>query len=197
MSIPKDKGCSTVLMEKFDFRTSQLDLLSLILKSDRLQLLIIDNRFENDIFHEFTEEVTTYMIPSPAENIEQTRNFIATSIRGIKSGYNLQFVVVSKTTGEFLGNCGLHGENKTKTPEIGIWLKKNAHGKGYGREAVNTLVNWSSNNIDLDYFIYPVDRRNIPSRKIPESLGGQIFREYHETTSIGKTLDIVVYKIEV
>ena len=182
-------------MEQFDFRTSQPNLLSLTIESDRIKLLIIDNKFENDIFREFTQEVTTYMIPSPPENIEETRDFIAASRNGIKAGYNLQFVVISKATGEFLGNCGLHGENKVKTPEIGIWLKKNAHGKRYGREAVRTLVDWSKKNINLDYFIYPVDRRNIASRKIPESLGGQIIKESQTTIPTGKKLDIVVYKI--
>ena len=182
-------------MEKFDFRIPLPDLLSLTIESSRTKLLIISNEFENDIFREFTEEVTTYMIPSPPESIEGTRDFIAASRRGIESGYNLQFVVVSKTTGEFLGNCGLHGENKVKTPELGIWLKKDAHGKGYGREAVRTLVDWSKKNINLDYFIYPVDRRNTPSRKIPESLGGEVIEEYQTKTPVSKILNIVVYKI--
>ena len=184
-------------MDTFDFRTSQPDLLSLVITGERIRLLIINSKFERDIFREFTNEVTTYMIPSPAKNIEETRNFIATSRLGIEAGYNLQFVVVSQTTGEFLGNCGLHGENKVKTPELGIWLKKDAHGKGYGREAVRTLVDWSKKNINLDYFIYPVDRRNTPSRKIPESLGGKIIEESQIKTPIGKILDFVVYKIQI
>ncbi|MEM7593608.1 MAG: GNAT family N-acetyltransferase [Cyanobacteria bacterium P01_A01_bin.83] len=184
-------------MDTFNFCPSQPDLLSLVITGERIRLLIIDSKFEQDIFREFTDEVTKYMIPSPAKNIEETGNFITESRSGIKAGYNLQFVVVSKTTGEFLGNCGLHGENKVKTPELGIWLKKNAHGKGYGREAVRTLVKWSKNNINIDYFVYPVDRRNVASRKIPESLGGKIIEGFQVTTSTGKILDIVVYKIPI
>jgi RimJ/RimL family protein N-acetyltransferase len=183
-------------MEKFDFHTPQSDLLSLVIEGDRLKLLIIDNKFEQDIFREFTEEITTYMIPSPTKNIQETRDFIATSRHGIETGYNLQFVVISKINQEFLGNCGLHGnDNKVKTPEIGIWLKKDAHGQGYGREAVTTLVNWSNKHINLDYFIYPVDRRNIASRKIPEFLDGKIIQEYQVKISSAKILDMVVYKI--
>jgi [ribosomal protein S5]-alanine N-acetyltransferase len=183
-------------MEKFAFHTPQSDLLSLGIESDRLKLLIIDNKFERDIFREFTEEITTYMIPSPTKNIQGTRDFIAASRRGVEAGYNLQFVVLSKINQEFLGNCGLHGNaNKVKTPEIGIWLKKDAHGQGYGREAVTTLVNWSNKHINLDYFIYPVDRRNIASRKIPESLDGKIIQEYQLKISFAKILDLVVYKI--
>jgi hypothetical protein len=40
-------------MEKFDFHTPQSDLLSLVIESDRLKLLVIDNRFEQDIFQEY------------------------------------------------------------------------------------------------------------------------------------------------
>lgn len=182
-------------MDKFDFQSSQPDLLSLVIPGDRIRLVTIDSKFERDIFQEFTDEVTVYMIPSPAKNIEETRSFISASRDGIKVGYNLQFVIVAKLTGEFLGNCGLHGENSVKTPEIGIWLKKDAHGKGYGREAVYTLVNWTKNNLNLDYFVYPVDRRNVPSRKIPESLGGEIIQEYKMEISSKKVLDLVKYKI--
>ncbi len=186
-----------IALNLFKFVRPQPDLLSLTIEGDRIRLVTISHRFERDIFQEFTKEITTYMIPSPAKNIEETHKFIVASRRGIKAGYNLQFVILSKETEEFLGNCGLHGENRARTPELGIWLKKNAHGKGYGREAVHTLVKWSKNNIDLDYFIYPVDIRNIPSRKIPESLGGQIIKQSPIKTPTGKILDSVVYQIPI
>ena len=192
----KDKAILTiVIVEQFNFRT-QLDLFSLTIEGDRIKLLAIDNKFATDIFREFTEEVTTYMIPSPPKSIEGTESFIAASRCGMEIGYNLQLVVISKATGEFLGNCGLHGENKVKTPEIGIWLKKGASGNGYGREAVRTLIDWAKENLDLDYLVYPVDRRNVPSRKIPESLGGKIIQSYRMTTPTNKILDCVVYRID-
>ena len=156
---------------KFDFLIPQPDLFSLTIEGDRIKLLAIDNSFASEIFREFTAEVTTYMIPSPTETIEGTRSFIAASRRGMEAGYNLQFVVVSKTTLEFLGNCGLHGENKVRTPEVGIWLKKDAHGYGYGREAVHALVDWAKKNIDLNYFSYPVE-----SPKYSQPYNSRIFR---------------------
>ncbi|NJK47368.1 GNAT family N-acetyltransferase [Candidatus Gracilibacteria bacterium] len=183
-------------MNAFSYLTSiTIDLLSLTIEGDRLRLVTISDEFEQDIFQEFTDEITIYMLPSPAKDIEETRSFIAKSRDAIAAGNNLQFAILSKTKEEFLGCCGLHGEEKIRTPELGIWLKKNAHGSGYGREAIHTLVNWSRKNIDLDYFIYPVDRRNITSRKIPESLGGKIIEEFTVETLTGKFLDEVVYKI--
>lgn len=171
------------------------DLLSLTIEGERLRLVAISDEFEQDIFKEFTSEITLYMFPSPAEDIEETRSFIVESRRSMQAGNNLQFAILSKEKGEFLGCCGLHGEGKVRTPELGIWLKKSAHGSGYGREAIQILVNWSRNNIDLDHFIYPVDRKNIASCKIPESLRGEIVSELKVETLTGKILDEVVYKI--
>jgi [ribosomal protein S5]-alanine N-acetyltransferase len=182
-------------MNAFNYLTS-IDLLSLTIKGDRIRLVTISDEFEQNIFQEFTDEITTYMFPSPAKDIEETRSFIAKSRDAIAAGNNLQFAILSQTTKEFLGCCGLHGEEKIRTPELGIWLKKSAHGNGYGREAIHTLVDWSRKNIDIDYFIYPVDRRNLKSCKIPKSLGGKIINEFATETTTGKFLDIVVYKIE-
>ncbi len=183
-------------MSAFHFLTPQpQDLLSLIIEGKRLRLVAISDKFEIDIFEGFTSEITRYMFPSPAKDIEETRRFIDESRHTMQIGNNLQFAILSKTLGEFLGCCGLHGEDNIRTPELGIWLKKNAHGSGYGRESVRTLVNWSCNNIELDYFIYPVDRRNISSSKIPESLGGEVMQELKTETPTGKILDKVVYKI--
>jgi [ribosomal protein S5]-alanine N-acetyltransferase len=170
------------------------DPLSLTIAGDRIQLATISNQFEQDIFQEFTEKITVYMFPSPAKAIEETRRFIAESRQAIQAGHNFQFAILSKA-GEFLGCYGLHGEENVKTPELGIWLKKSAHGKGYGQEAIHTLVGWARKNICIDYFIYPVDRRNIPSRKIPESLNGKVTKETPKETPTGKFLDLIVYQI--
>jgi [ribosomal protein S5]-alanine N-acetyltransferase len=171
------------------------DPLSLTIAGKRVQLVTISNQFDQDIFREFTEEVTLYMFPSPAKEIKETRCFITESRQAIQAGYNLQFAILSKTD-EFLGCCGLHGEENVRTPELGIWLKKGAHGMGYGREAIHTLVDWARRNIDIDAFIYPVDRRNIPSRKIPESLNGKIIEEAPKKTPNRKFLNLIVYRIE-
>lgn len=185
-------------MDKFQYVTLEPEeLLSIEIEGDslserlrqRLKLVTISTDREDDIFQEFTEEVTTYMFPSPAKDLEEMRAFISESRKAILAGHNLQFASLAKATLEFLGCVGLHGEENSRTPELGIWLKQAAHGSGYGREAVHLLVNWANINIDLDYFIYPVDRRNISSRKIPESLGGRVIEEYEKTTPTGKFLD--------
>jgi RimJ/RimL family protein N-acetyltransferase len=96
---------------------------------------------------------------------------------------------------EFLGICGLHIRAGPDTPELGIWLKKSAHGERLGREAIHCLVAWAKIHLDAAFLIYPVDRQNIPSRKIPESLGGVIFAEDKVKNMSGRILDEVIYRI--
>jgi hypothetical protein len=57
------------------------------------------------------------------------------------------------------------------------------------------LCAWAAKEIDCDYLKYPVDRANQPSRRIPETLGGEIEDEYDMITPNGRTLNIVEYRL--
>ncbi|MEH1915888.1 GNAT family N-acetyltransferase [Nostoc sp.] len=107
---------------------------------------------------------------------------------------DLVLVILKKDGLEFLGICEVGGID-TQTPELGIWLKKSAHGHGFGREAINALKDWVDKNLQYNYLSYPVDKRNIPSRKIAESLEGKVFREFQQINKSGDLLDEVEYRI--
>lgn len=134
------------------------------------------------------------MYPRPAEKIEDTLSFINASIRGMRSSWDLSLAIIKKNS-EFLGYCGFHGRKNPKTPELGIWIKKEAQGQKYGIEAIKALTSWAVDTINFDYAVYPVDRANLASRKIPEALGGIIFDERKVGTMSGGCLDEVVYRI--
>lgn len=172
-----------------------LDFLSIQIESDRIVLRTVELAHSESIYNEFTKEITRYMFPSPAEKIEDTLKFIEDSRESMKVGNEIILVIEKKETSEFLGVCGLHRQKNVRTPELGIWIKKNAHGNKYGREAIATLVSWAVKQIKFDYLIYPVDRNNWPSRRIPESLGGTIIEEKKVKAMDGEVLDEVVYQI--
>ena len=182
-------------MTRFDFIGAEPDLANLSIKGERVRLLSISRAYERDIFEEFTSDIATYMIPKPADSIEETRAFIDASLEGFTRADNLVFVILDKQTGEFLGCCGLHGRSGVRNPEFGIWLKRSAHGRGLGREAIRTLAEWAQERMRLESFVYPVDKRNTPSRKIPESLGGVVFAEGVDEGMAGNVLEEVVYRI--
>jgi ribosomal-protein-alanine N-acetyltransferase len=171
-------------------------LLDVSISGERVRLVPTTVDHAEAVFSEFTDEITRYMYPRPAARLEETLDFIERSRERTAAGGNLQLTILSRETGEFLGCCGLHGESNPRSPELGIWLKRGAHGRGYGREAIGELVGWASDNLVVDHILYPVDRNNLASRKIPESLGGTIVAEKSDVGHGGNPLDLVIYRLE-
>jgi RimJ/RimL family protein N-acetyltransferase len=164
------------------------------IETDRLLLVPIELSHAEDNFKYLTTEVTKYMGPKPAEDISETIAWIKSARERMEQGGNVQLVILKKDTGEFIGCAGLHDVDG-KTPELGVWTKLTSHGNHFGREAITALYNWACENIGFDYVSYPVDKRNIASRKIPESLGGVIAREFKSINQSGFELTEVEYRI--
>lgn len=178
------------------FRVPPGNLCELAIESSRLRLAPLSEAYTEEIFRSFTPEITRYMLPAPAAHISETRAFIATALVERDRGDDLHFVICRRSNGEFLGVCGLHGTRRRDEPELGIWLKAEAHGSHYGREAIVALSDWAAGHLEFSRLIYPVDRRNIPSRKIAEALGGAIIDERKVVSMSGAELDEVIYGIE-
>lgn len=177
------------------YRLRPTDLRALVIESPRLRLRAISDQCTGEIYRHFTADITRYMLPAPASDISQTQAFVASALLGLDRGDDLHFVICRRDDDEFLGVCGLHGEGIAAEPELGIWLKKAAHGNRYGREAIAALRTWAREHIDFERLIYPVDRRNIPSRRIAEHLGGVVIDEKKVMSMGGLELDEVVYAI--
>ena len=171
------------------------DLTTLVLDSERLRLLPISEAYTDLIFREFTPEVATYMPPRPATERLETALFVDAAKAANREGSSLNMVITERQSGDFLGCVGLH-KLTDKRPEFGIWVKQSAHMHGYGREAIHTLKRWADQHIPYEYLIYPVDSRNISSRKIPESLGAAIISQYDDTGGMGQDLTLIKYRIE-
>jgi RimJ/RimL family protein N-acetyltransferase len=170
------------------------DYLNMVLESERLFLKPMSLDYVEETFKEFTPEITKFMAPRSPEKIDETREYYTGSIKKIGEGEKLDFNFFVKDTGEYIGNGGL-SDIKTKTPELGVWIKKSAHGHKYGREAMQRLKDWADENIDYDYIKYPVVDENIASRKIPESMGGVVEAESDEANGAGVMQHLVEYRI--
>ncbi len=170
-----------------------MELKNTLIVTERLILSPINHCYAAEIFTSFTPIVTKYMFPAPAKEISETHAFIEASMQQLVAETDLVLVILNKDHA-FYGCIGLH-KLKTATPEIGIWLRETAHGFGYGFEATCGLIAWAREHIKLDYFLYPVDVQNIPSRRIPEKLGGKLIGTKDKQNLSGKTLHLVEYAI--
>ncbi|GAB4152910.1 MAG: hypothetical protein Fur0046_32700 [Cyanobacteria bacterium J069] len=164
------------------------------LETMRLWLERVSRDDRLDVFQEFTPAIATFMYPHPPQEIAETDEFLNHAVRQNASGTELHLAIRRRETAEFLGLCGIH-QMQTATPELGIWLKQAAHGQGFGKEAIACLKSWADEHLDYECLRYPVDRRNIASRKLAEHLGGRIVGEYEKMNLSGRILDIVEYRI--
>jgi RimJ/RimL family protein N-acetyltransferase len=169
------------------------DYLQLEIMSDRLKLIPISLSYAHELSVHFTPEITRYMWPSAPKTQEEINQHIFIKQREMKNGEEISLLIIKNDSDEFLGYVSLHRAN-SKTPELGIWLKKNAHGLGFGYEALNQFKTWIESNLTYEYLKYPVDKKNIPSRKLAEKLGGKIEDEYTKKSESGNVLDEVEYR---
>lgn len=175
----------------------RLNLDEVEINSARLILRPVSGEFAEPIFADFTPEIARFLIARSPTQLSETAGYIAEAVENRRQGTDLSLVILHRETHEFLGGCGLHNRKSSREPELGIWIKKSAHGHAYGREAIAALCAWGERALVVDAFLYPVDRQNIPSRKIPESLGAKIVGAERVPTMSDGELDIVIYRIPV
>lgn len=171
-----------------------MDLTLEVIETERLLLVPADLKYASEIFTHFDSETTKYMYPRPADDISETIDFLNKSISEMKQGINYQIIITKKDTHEFIGCAGLHGLT-SKIPELGMWIKKGSFGNKYGQETIKGIVNWAIKQKRWSKARYPVDKKNIASRKIPESLNGIIIKEFKKLNMSNVELDEVEYEI--
>lgn len=166
------------------------------IETDRLILKPISFDYLEDIYENFTEEIAKYISPdvTAPSRISETAEFLKNTINDHQKNKVLTFEVTDKNR-EFIGLVSIH-EIKNKESSFGIWVKKEAHGKGYATEMVQALIDFISKNLDIERLFYKVEERNIASRKVAEKLGGiKVLREEEVGEKTGKKFNWVKYEI--
>ena len=155
----------------------------------------IDEADIDDVFQHFTRKVTTYMYPPTPTKREDTAAFIHHAMKAWENAIDATFIIRDEQ-GQFVGCCGMHNI-PSHTPEVGIWLSEDQWGHGYGKQAVELVIAFTAQHLEPEYVLYPVDHRNVASRRIPLSLGGVAKREFTYTNGNGDTLEMIDYWIDV
>jgi [ribosomal protein S5]-alanine N-acetyltransferase len=171
-----------------------MDLSQIRIETERLRLVPVSARYAEDIFQEYRDPVIQFMNHGPPENLAVLVKRIEERQAGMKEGIRLSMAILSSETDEFMGSFTIEGLDQ-QSPEMGGWLKHSAHGHGYGREAAAGLKQWADENIQYNHILWPCAVANTPSRKLAESLGGKVDREYTKKTARGTVWPFVDYWI--
>ncbi|BBD67887.1 hypothetical protein NIES4072_48110 [Nostoc commune NIES-4072] len=75
------------------------------LESKRLILQTILLEHTEDVFREFTSEITTFMYPKPVQSLSETEKIIRDIILQRENHTDLVLVILKKDHLEFLGIC--------------------------------------------------------------------------------------------
>lgn len=165
------------------------------LETARLVLTPVTEEHIDPICAHFTKEVVTYMVPGPAKERGDMEAVVRRFMEQRRAGTDFVYAITLKGSSEFIGVASLH-HVPAPVPELGIWTKMEAHGHHYGREAIGAMLRLAA-SMGIGRLCYPVDRRNVPSRKIPLYYGGRRTDAFRLVrTPDGRTLEEERYEIE-
>lgn len=163
------------------------------LETINLNIIPFENAYLNDYYCEFTEEITHYQYPEPFTSKANAKKQLEDFCNLMEKGQMLELVIISKT-GKFIGSLEVHGLNEDY-PEIGIWIKKSEHGKGYAFEALSAIISFMNNNYNKENYTYEVDIRNVASIRLVKKFC-YIEKDINKfTTESGKSLNLQTYLI--
>lgn len=94
------------------------------------------------------------------------------------------WVMISKETGDFIGDCGLTMQpiDGQLLPEIGYHIYKDHWRKGYGKEAAAAVRDWVFTNRDFNTLYCYMPRANLASCATAASIGMTKIKEYTDET---------------
>lgn len=163
------------------------------IQSERLSMRSIEERDAEPISKEYTGSVTAYMHYPQLGSLNSLKHRIREVREEMKQGEKIALVIFDKQE-EFLGRFTLENLG-SKNIELGGWLKQSAQGKGFGKEAVLSIKLWAEDHLNFEYIIWPCASVNIASRKLAESVGGEVKKEYKKKNANGKEFLYLEYWI--
>lgn len=163
-----------------------MDITHWRLETQRLVLAPFTRAYLQDYYEEFTPEVAQYQYPDPFETLADAGELVSGFLEQMKQGNMLELVILLKD-GTFLGSMEAFGL-RDKRPELGLWLKTSAQGKGYGYEALRGLVTYLNEMDRYEAYLYEADRRNLPSIKLVQKFPHEERGCEEVTTESGKGL---------
>jgi RimJ/RimL family protein N-acetyltransferase len=171
-----------------------MDLSGLEIETDRLRLRAYRNSDAQEIFEAMTPEVARYMSFEPSRDVDEILSLGRVWTINQQAGREVSVVIRRDEDGRFVGMCGLHYRDDP-VPEVGIWIRADAHRQGFGRESVGAIVRYAGAVLGETSVVYPVVAENTPSRRVAESLGGELFDRRTMTKPSGVTYEMVVYRV--
>lgn len=124
-------------------------------------------------------EVTRYLPASPFSPQERTARFYQYIVdHWARHGYGI-WVVTQRTTGAFMGQCGLNHIDELGEVELDYALARDYWGQGYASEAARAATRYGFATLGVPRIVALTFAENIASRRVIQRLGFRYERGVH------------------
>ena len=147
----------------------------LVLAADRVSLRKIDRSDTSALFEMFSHaEVMRYWSRPAMTDKAQADALFEQVLADYETGNSLPLAIERGSDRLFVGNCTLHHFHEaSRRAEIGYALARPFWGQGYMHEALQALLTYAFERLDLNRLEADIDPRNAASARSLERLGFQ------------------------
>ncbi|VDG96831.1 Putative ribosomal N-acetyltransferase YdaF [Lysinibacillus sphaericus] len=169
-----------------------------IIETDRLILREVLEKDSNDMFAYLSDkDVVKHMGLTPFQTDKEVLEEIEWYQKIYKDNTGIRWGITLKDNGRVIGSCGfLNMHPKHSRTEIGYELSKEYWGKGFASEALEAVVKYGFQHLQLERIEALIEPANLASLKLLEKKGFEkegLLRHYEFTC--GKFDDLYMYSI--
>lgn len=165
--------------------------MKVILETQRLLLRELNVGDAEDLYAlNLNPKVVRYTGDKSFADVEEARSLLLNFRQYLDHGYG-RWAVIHKTTGSFLGWCGLKYHAEKKETDIGFRFFEMHWNKGFATESAKACIDYGFSTLGLEAIIGRVMRANVPSVRVLEKLGLNFVREFDFDGQPG-----LIYQIE-
>jgi len=145
---------------------------AILLSGERINLCILDPKADLDDYLKWVNDVTNTEFMGIGR-YPLTKTKLIEHVKRYNSSQDFLLGIFLKKTKRHIGNITLHYiDFQNRSAEIGILIgEKQCHGQGFGREAVELLIDHAFNRLNLHKITTGMVAENIASQKMFEALG--------------------------
>ncbi len=149
-----------------------------ILQTDRLLLREL-NVNDSKSFYELNQNqnVIKYTGDTSFENITEAENFLRNYNDYEMNGFG-RWVVIDKSTGEFLGWCGLKYVKEIDETDIGFRFFEKYWNRGFATESAMACLKYGFEKLNLNTVVGRAMAENTASIKVLEKIGMNYEKEF-------------------
>jgi len=146
-----------------------------VIKTERLTLRKLEKNNVEEMFKIFSnEKIMQYYGRFPMTEITEAKALICKFSQSFESNEAIRWGIELNDRNIFIGTCGFHNWKKPHSrAEIGYELAEEHWGYGYMKEAVNAIIKYGFEQIELNRIEAVVYPENIASEGLLKKLGFQ------------------------